>query len=166
MRRSSLLVVALLVLGACASRSVRTARKMEGRYLTGSPRSDGWQKVSPGGADRAWWNPALGATIYTDSNCGARFEDGKLSSLADHLFFGLTSAEVLMKETFNLNGRDAVLSVARGRLDGVWVQVGAVVLNKDACTYDLLYVSSPERYAEGDPDFRAVFLGFRQEDGK
>lgn len=150
-----------LLLGGCAGRGRVLARRSEGHYATGSPRSEGWQPVPAGGADQAWWNGALGGSIYTDSNCGSRFEDGKLSTLADRLFQGLTSTEEVMEETFQLDARDAMLVVRKGRLDGVWIQVGAVVVNKDRCTYDMVYVASPERWAAGDADFRAVYMGFR-----
>ena len=163
MKASLWLPVGALLLGACAGRGQALARRSEGHYATGAPRTEGWQAVPPGGADQAWWNGALGASIYTDSNCGSRFEDGKLSTLADRLFLGLTSTEVVMEETFALDGRDAVLKVQKGRLDGVWVQVGAVVINKDRCTFDMVYVASPERWAQGDADFRAVYQGFRKE---
>jgi len=162
--RHALLVLALpALLQGCASRGTRVAKREEGRYQTGAPRTDGWQRVKPGGADKAWWNATLDATIYADSNCGARFQDDKLSTLADHLFYGLTSLEEVMKETFALDDRDAVLEIKKGRLDGVWVQVGAVVLNKGSCTYDFVYVSTPESYAKGDADFRAVYQGFHRE---
>ena len=41
-------------------------------------------------------------------------------------------------------------------MDGVAVRVGSVVLNKDACTYDLVYLAPPARFDAGWASFRAL----------
>ena len=53
-----------------------------------------------------------------------------------------------------------------GTLDGVPVQVGAVVINRGACTYDFVYIASPERFAAGWEGFERVLAGFTPAGGE
>ena len=72
------LCLIVLPLVGCAGRQ---ASRLEGRYTLGDP-GDGWRSVRPGGADFAWYNESLRATLYGDSNCADRYEDGPLRDLA------------------------------------------------------------------------------------
>ncbi len=132
----------------------------EGRYVTGKP-GKGWSKVAPGGADRAWFNRSTGATIYFDSNCKARFEDKPLADLITHLTFGMANGDPLREEDLTLGGRAALLRVYSGEVDGVDVQIGAVVIKKNSCIYDALYITSPAAFEGGMPRFRRVLKGFK-----
>jgi hypothetical protein len=160
-------LAALVGAVACAARTAPDggthARGAEGRYDTGRP-SVGWAAVAPGGADRAWHHRENGATIYTDSNCAERFEDGPLPDLLQHATFGVATGEPLRDEALALDGRDAHLRVVNGALDGVAVKVGAVVTRQHRCVYDLLYIAPPSRFDAGWPDFQAVVDGFRVRD--
>ena len=159
---------ALLLLGmstACLPKGVRLAHRMEGRYELGTLTDGGWERVQPGGADYAWWNPSQQATIYGDSNCGSRFADVRLDSLARHLRNGLRDVEELETRTTTLDGREARYSVWRGTLDGLSVQIAAVVLNKDTCTYDLIYLAPPATFGAGLDAFDRVLQGFRTRGG-
>ncbi len=159
--------VFLLLLVGCAGRTTADggtrARGPEGRYDTGRPGA-GWAAVAPGGADRAWHHRENGATIYTDSNCAERFEDGPLPDLVQHATFGIATGTPVRDEPMALDGRDAHLRVVNGALDGVSVKVGAVVTRQHTCVYDLLYIAPPARFDAGWADFVAVVDGFRVRD--
>ena len=133
---------------------------MEGRYQLGDL-PGGWEKQKPGGADRAWFNAALSSTIYTDSNCARRFRDGPLSDLTTHLTAGITTGPPLREETLTLDNRTALLRVYSGRVDGVRLQMGVVVLNKDHCTYDMLYLAPISTFEDGWSDFVGLISGFK-----
>jgi hypothetical protein len=159
-RSAVLLALAALATVGCTPRNVRLARRLEGRYTTGAPDERDWMWVDPGGADRAWFNGQLRATIYTDSNCGPRFLDGHPQLLLRHLMYGLDQATELRDEPYPVAGRTGRLCVQRGTLDGIEVQVGAVVFNRGACTYDMVYIANPERFEQGWPIFEGVVQGF------
>jgi hypothetical protein len=160
MRPWGLLLLAGLLLVGCTPRKVRQARKLEGRYETGTPDPAHWLRVEPGGADRAWYNGHLRASIYTDSNCGPRFLDGHPQLLLRHLMYGLDAPAELRDEPVGVGGRTGRLSVQRGALDGVEVQVGAIVFNRGACTYDMVYIAPPHGFDQGWSAFEDVFGGF------
>lgn len=149
--------LAVAVFAAAACTGARAARRLEGRYTLASPGAD-WRSIPAGGADHAWFNDSLGASIYADSNCGKHFEDGVLDDLSTHLTAGIASGAPLREERLILADRDALLRISDGALDGVPVRIGSVVLNKDACTYDLVMVSPPGEFEAGWKDFVAMAL--------
>lgn len=153
--RAMALAVALCAV-ACGGRS---ARRLEGHYQLGAP-GDGWERVRPGGADQAWVNEALGGAIYADSNCGERYDDSALDKLLSALTLGIAAGEPLREEARTLDGRDALLRVSDGTLDGVAVRVGALVAKKDFCVYDVIYVAPPSTFDQGWAGFEAVLERF------
>lgn len=156
--RSALALAALLIATGCAGN--RAARRLEGHYDLGAP-GQGWRRVKPGGADEAWVNRQLHATLYADSNCAQRFDDDLLPRLLDRLTLGLGGGDPLREEPRTLDGRDALLRVVDGQMDGVAVRVGALVAKKDFCVYDLVYVAPPGSFDNGWSDFESVISGFR-----
>ena len=155
------LLLLLPLLTGCTSRQLRMSKRDEGRYNTGLPDPAEWTRVKPGGADRAWWNQQLAATIYTDSNCHKRYHDAPLPNMMTHLLHGLMSVEDLEERQLSLAGREALLVVRKGELDGAAVQVGAVVLKKGSCSYDLVYIAPPANFQAGWDSYWAVVSTFQ-----
>jgi hypothetical protein len=147
-----------------AKADARKAARAEGRYELGDP-GVGWQVERPGGADKAWFHPDHGAAIYTDSNCGSRYEDSPLSDLVTHLTYGIARGEAVSEQALRIDERDALMRVYEGALDGVAVKVGALVTKKHRCTYDMLFIAPPATFDAGWPDFVTVAEGFRVSGG-
>ena len=154
-----MVIIALLVV-ACGPKTSKEARTSHRNYVVPAPVGE-WSRVRPGGADKAWFNQALSASIYFDSNCKERFEDGTLPDLLTHLTFGMVQDEPLREDSMTLDGRDALLRVYDGQLDGVEVRVGAVVTKKNMCLYDGLYIAPPNRFDDGWGQFVEMVSGFR-----
>lgn len=163
MRRHLLLFLPVFAL-ACkkdpTKANVRKSARAEGRYDLGDP-GEGWKVGRPGGADKAWFHPGHGATIYTDSNCGSRYEDSPLPDLVTHLTYGIARGEAVSEQSLRLDERDALMRVYEGALDGVSVKVAALVTKKNRCTYDMLFIAPPVTFDAGWPDFVTVAEGFR-----
>jgi hypothetical protein len=163
MKRRTLLLIPVLALGCGkdpAKADARSTGRAEGRYDLGTP-GEGWTSQRPGGADKAWFHPTHGAAIYTDSNCGSRYEDSPLSDLVNHLTYGIARGGPVSEDTLKLDERDALIRVYDGALDGVPVKVGALVTKKHRCTYDMLYIAPPATFDTGWPSFVTVAQGFR-----
>ncbi len=153
-----LLLLALpLLLPACGAG--RKARKLEGRYDTGAPGA-GWSKVSPGGADYAWFNSDLAASIYADSNCASRFEDRALEALADSATYGMAIGKPDFQEVRRIDDRDALFRKQDGNLDGVPFRLGVAVLKKDQCIYDVMVVAPHDGFDRAWDGFEGVVAGF------
>lgn len=159
MNRAVWWMTALLVAG-CAKRSLPDADPMEGVFRVGRPSAD-WERQDSGGADYAWFHADHLATIYADSNCRRRFQEGPLSDLLTHLTAGIAKGSPIREESMRLDDRAALMRVYDGAVDGVPVRLGAVVVNKDRCTYDMVYVAPPESFEAGWADFVTVTSGFR-----
>ena len=156
-------LVLLLLLAGCATHRVRVSDSLEGRYVPGLPKDIAWKTQEPGGADNAWWNAALGATLYTDSNCGARFEDVPLPMLVNRLLAGIAARKDVDERDLMVAGRGALYRARQGTLDGAPIEVGAVVMKKDSCTYDFVLIARPDVYEAALPALWDVIEGFSQE---
>jgi hypothetical protein len=154
------LLLALLLLPACVPAAWRKAKAMEGRYLTGSP-GEGWAPVPPGAADKAWFNDHLGASIYTDSNCGPRYQEERIEDLSTEWTVGFRNLKLLKEDYVTVGDRQGILRVQSGTLDGVPVQLGLLVANKNACNYDFVYISPPPVFEQGWDAYQAVYSGFK-----
>ena len=157
-------VFVVLVLNGCVARRAHVAQTLEGRYVPGTPQDAAWTAEDPGGADHAWWNAALGASLYTDSNCGARFEDAPLPMLVNRLLAGITDHEDVDERQLVVGERGALYRARQGSMDGVPIRVGAVVMKKDACTYDFVLVARPDTYEAALPALWDVVDGYTQVD--
>ena len=155
-----LALAVVLVLAGCAPSAHRAARKLEGRYHLDAP-TDGWKRVSPGGADRAWHHATLGATLYSDSNCGPRFDELAAPLLATELLAGLQGVTTTSEAPLALAGRVGVTRTHAGMLDGVPVRLALAVLNRDACTYDFVLVSPPESFERARASWERLVQSFR-----
>ena len=138
------------------------ATSRRGRYRTGAPDSN-WEKVNPGSADQAWFNQNDGAAIYTDSNCGRRYEDGALKDMAAHLTRGIAKGAPLHEKSIHLAGREAMVHAWEGMLDGVQIRVGVMVLKRNQCVYDALLIAPERSFERAWTQFERVYSGFQVE---
>lgn len=152
-------VLAALGLSACMPSSHLQAKKLEGRYDVPTP-GTGWSPVDPGGADHAWYNADLQAAMYADSNCGPRYSESRTEDLATELTAGLRDVTTQRDEPRVIGGREGVLRVHTGKLDGVPVTVGLGVVNRGACTYDLALIAPPDTFATGWEAYERLLVGF------
>ena len=131
----------------------------EGRYLTGEPQGE-WEAVQPGSADHAWFNATDGAAIYTDSNCGRRYSDDSLDGMLNHLTSGIARGEPLSEVRLQLANREALVRTWLANLDGVPLQLGAMVMKRNDCIYDALLIAPEESFERNWADFERVIHGF------
>jgi len=121
------------------------------RWTIQEPR-DGWEASRARGANAAFRNERLGATLYVDDSC-EKGEDVPLRVLANHLFFGFTDVVVEEEAELEVDRRAAYRRVVRARLDGVPTRVAATVVKKGGCVFDLVLIAP----ADGFPDAVAAY---------
>jgi len=123
------------------------------------PVPNGWRRLpaadSSGvaGADLAFRDDAHDGSVLFDVRCKNRDDDAPLAILTEHLIMGTTAREFESQRVFPFDGREAMRTVLRAKLDGVPMQYDILVMKKDGCLYDLVYVAPPDRFAEGAADF-------------
>jgi hypothetical protein len=125
----------------------------------------GWRRIDVGSADLAFRDDARSGSALFDVRCGRRDDDAPLTSLTAHLIMGTTERTFDSEEVVPFDGREALHSVLRAKLDGVPMQYDIYVMKKDGCLFDLVYVAPPQRFAEGAADFERFALGVHSPPG-
>lgn len=159
----SALVVLLaggLALSACGAAFDGTTYRSAGVAFRVPARPPSWQPLEAEGTGLAFRDADAGATIAVSGRCGKDAEDVPLAALTQHLFIQFTEREAVLEELVALDGREALHTVMKAKLDGVPKQFDVWVLKKDGCVYDMVYIARPESFEAGVPGFRAFVGGF------
>lgn len=147
----------------------RTAPKSS-EYRVQSPSSP-WHKLAVGTdpnaldsmkADIAFENSDSGAIISLNSLC-RKYSDTSLESLTANLVRGIGKRELIDQKEITVNGATALDSLFSGEVDKVNLRIRTVVLAKDSCTYDFIYVAIPKRDHDGGRAFEAFLASFKTE---
>jgi hypothetical protein len=157
------LLLGALALAACSGVNVRQNEVLteRTRYRFGDPGPD-WRRVSLGDVDVAWVRDSSGHTLSVSSMC-RDYQEASLTALRRQQLVGFTQAERLEEREEMVNGRGALFSRWRAKLDGVAVELGLWTLKKDGCVYDFTYTSPPGAYDAEAPALARVVQGFATE---
>ena len=161
------LALALALAGACGG-----ARYADGVYLDADARyavqgpGEGWVRVrAAGDNDLAWRAPDLGAVLQTNARCAPDL-DIPLEALTAHLLIGWTERADRRDERVPFDGREALRTERRAKLDGVERGLVFVVLKKDGCVYDFALAAPPSRLPEARVAFDRVLASFTTRTGR
>lgn len=163
LRPAAALLLGALALGACSGVKVQQGQvsKERTRYRFGEPGPD-WRRVSLGDVDVAWVRDSSGHTLSVNSMC-QDYNEAPLSALRRQQLVGFTQAERVEEREEMLDGRAALFSRWRARLDGVPVELGLWTLKKDGCIYDFTYISPIGAYDEQAQALARLVQGFGTE---
>lgn len=120
---------------------------------------DGWRRVEVSGSDLAFHSRNVGGVIAVNGDCD-RDNDPPLRQLLMQLLIGFTEREFLTEELMSLDGREAMHSIVRAKIDGVPMMLDLYVLKKDECLYDFSYVAPPRDFLQARAEFEAFVRGF------
>jgi hypothetical protein len=158
-----LLPLVLLPLLGCTNRQLSQGvfAKDGVRYRVGEL-SRSWRPLDVESNDVAYVANDSPHSLAVNSTCTPT-GDASLQVLTQHLLIGFTDREVVSEERQVMDGREALRSRYRARLDGVPVEMMLVVLKKDGCVYDFTYLSPPGRFDEKRDSFERVLAEFHAE---
>lgn len=105
--------------------------------------------------DLAWHSAEKGGVMHVDSDCDPAF-DIPLTALRNHLLIGFTQREIVEEEVVPMDGREALRTHVRAKLDGVPREILLQILKKDGCVYDFGLITPP------GPSFEAARVDFEQ----
>jgi hypothetical protein len=137
----------------------------EGLAVTFGPVPQTWQRIDVGGADLAYRDSAREGSALFDLGCDRHDDDAPLSVLTEHLIMGTTERQFDAQDVIPFDGREAMHSVLRAKLDGVPMRYDIYVLKKDGCVYDLVYIAPPDRFADGSGEFERFAGGLHAASG-
>jgi hypothetical protein len=119
------------------------------------PPGEPWQRVAVETANVAWFNSSVGASLLVNSHCEG-VGDAPLAGLTSELTMGMTDRVLEEPRVIPFAGREAMETIATGKLDGVPRKLALFVLKKDGCVYDVVYDAAPEHFDAGLPAYRRV----------
>lgn len=163
--RTFLAILVLLALASgCSHAELRDGvfNKPNVRYRIGELPAP-WRRLSLRENDIAWTLPGDAHSIAVNSTCQGH-EDAPLPVLTRHLLVGFTDQQLVEQQTTTLDGREALRSRYRAKLDGVPIELLVVVLKKNGCVYDFTYVSALGRFEERAADFERLIQQFKSEE--
>ena len=155
-----------IALISCTATSYDGATFKRGKltYQTGSLPSE-WKRIGVEDANLAFKHRSGGA-IVCNAICGdADIGDVPLDVLINQSLFGVEAQKELKREEIKLDSRAAVRAHVTGTMDGVPIELDLVVLKKDNCTFDFQLVTSPEAFAQRQPEFERFFQSFHKVTG-
>jgi hypothetical protein len=132
------------------------------RYHVASLEESDWRRVGFAGNDLAWVHRNSPHVLAMNATCDEH-GDPPLDVLTTHMLFGFTDRDLRDREAKTIDGREALFSHYLAKLDGVPVELELVVLKKNGCVHDFMYVS-PEGHAdEQRPAFERLLNEFTAE---
>jgi hypothetical protein len=118
-----------------------TVFRKDGVAFRVPPRPSDWRAIRVDEASLAFRDDPRDASILVNGRCGV--EDAPLLALTNQLIMGTTEREVEAQDTLPFDGREALHTRMRAKLDGVPMLYDIYVLKKDGCVYDFVYVAPP-----------------------
>ncbi len=122
-----------------------------------------WRPVQVDRATLAYRDEGRRASILLDARCHQKDDDVPLVALTDHLMMGTTERAIDSQETIPFDGREAMHTRLRAKLDGVPMDYDVYVYKKDGCIYDFVYVAEPtgkDASGAGAPAFERFVSSF------
>lgn len=139
----------------------------------------GWKPYpeDESGLQVAWFHPDSASVIQVRSQC-AEHGDSTLEMFTEHIGADFEDWEIIQSDTgkrdrrgrpimklhqkeLQLIDRRAVRTSISAKLDGVAIHLEIVVVKKNGCLFDLMYISRPEDYEKRLKAFEQVVAGFR-----
>jgi hypothetical protein len=157
-----MLLIASAINAGCASGHSFNGQSFRGHGLAFDvgPQPESWHPLNVSQGLLAFRDEERDATIVVNGRCGKDGDDVPLSALTQHLFMRFTEREEIESTTFAFDGREALRTVMRAKLDGVKLQFATVVAKKDGCVYDFVLIVRPESFSAIDPEFKRFYSGF------
>lgn len=163
----SLSGLVVLVSGCAMFFPDRSAPKSES-YTYQEPNSP-WNRIAAGSeaeqaarADVAFENHSNGAIISLNSIC-RKYQKYSLDQLTNDLLLKITNKRKISDDFIQIDGTKAKNSVYLAQIDGVDLKIRTVVLKKNNCMYDFMYVVVPDKDTESQKSFEQFLASFRVE---
>jgi hypothetical protein len=156
-RRRFFVLLLLSVFVACGGSSLKgSVYRGDGLAFRLGETPSAWRRITVTNTRLAFRDEQAEATILVNGRCGKDGDDVPLLALTQHLFMNFTEREILEQTVVPMDGREAMHTVMRAKLDGVPKFFNAYVLKKDGCVYDLVGIWAVDKF---EP-YRAAFEGF------
>ena len=104
-------------------------------------------------SDIAYQSKQTSSIISLNSACRIQAASDSLDMITHELTLGVTDISQHEQKNIEVSGLPALQTTLQGKLGGEPMAMQTVVLKKESCTYDMIYVSRPNHFAEQQADF-------------
>ncbi|MBY0470345.1 hypothetical protein K2X30_04190 [bacterium] len=124
---------------------------------------EGEEKETNLGSDRSYQSKKTGNTISINSTCrpSTEYNGRKTEELTKALLLGITHVNSREEQNIKISEITALQTTIHGKLSGEPVKIRTVVLKKQECVYDLMYISRPEKFNTELPTFTQFVSSLR-----
>lgn len=153
--------LALILLLGCSGPSIDGGTwKVDTITFRVGPVPPSWRRVETAPSAVGFRDDANDGSVMVNARCNIPSDDAPLLALTNHLIIGTTERDFVKQDVVPFDGREAMHTVMRAKLDGVLMTWSAYVLKKDSCLYDFVYVAPPARFDAGVAAFDRFVAGF------
>jgi hypothetical protein len=161
MRRNVTLSLLALAVWGCSGPSLRgDVYRGDGLHFRIGDIPASWQRLDVSHARVAFRDEGAETTVLVNARCGKDGDDIPLAALTAHLFMTFTERETLEQGVVPMDGREAMHSVVKAKLDGVPKMFDVYVLKKDNCVYDFVDIAAPATFEANRATFERFVGGF------
>ena len=151
----------LILLVACSAPTLNGGnwKVGEAQFKIG-PKPEAWRQVETIGSSAGFRDDPHEGSILVGARCKVASDDAPLLALTMHLLMGTTERDIVSQDVIPFDGREAMHTVLRAKLDGVMMSYDVYVLKKDGCVHDFVYVAEAKNFDAGAPAFEHFVSGF------
>jgi len=118
--------------------------------------------TNPDISDVAFQSKKTSSIISLNSACRKVSPPNQdLQSFTRELFLGISDVTVHDEYPFQVQNSPALQTTIRGKMGDEQMMLRAVVLHRNFCTYDLMYVARPEHFTEQEQFFSQFVQSLR-----
>ncbi len=112
--------------------------------------------------DMAFQSKKTGAIISLNTSCReGRAQISDLRPFLNELLLGISDVTERTEVPTRLSGTPALEGKIAGNMGGQATKIRAIVLSKEECVYDLMYISRPNRFPVHEADFNRFISSLR-----
>ena len=138
------------------SKTKKNWTKLDSGLSSGKSYSENSDTPDSGISDIAFQSNETASIISINSACKSSKNldrNKSLKELSRELLLGISDITLQEEKNVQLDDTQALQTTLRGRLNNEDIMLQTVVLKRDLCVYDLMYVSRPNKFEENRKDF-------------
>jgi len=112
--------------------------------------------------DLTYQSKKTAGIISLNSSCrSGRAQEENLELITRELLLGITGVTLRTDQKISVQTTPALQTTVQGKIAGELTKIRTVVLSRGECIYDLMYVSTPERFKTHEEDFNRFVSSLR-----
>lgn len=137
--------------------------KLDPQSVNTNPQSQDPETTSTEVSDVTFQSKSTASIISLNSACrtGRDYETKDLRTLTNVLLLGSSDVTLRDEKEVNVQGTPALQTTLLGKINGERVQLRTVVLKRQACVYDMVYVARPTTFGLHEDDFNHFVASLR-----